>query len=363
MSEDSQKIVQDNNVYSQNTREADKLPLESLVSYLRVELPEFIQSNRLHVEQFSAGSSNLTYHLSNGTDSIILRRPPTGTKAKSAHDMIREYNVLKQVGKFYSLSPRPIIVCEDVNIIGEQFFLMQKISGLGIDKNLPVSMDEATQTLLCENFVRGLVELHEIDITTSDISQLGKPEGYVERQLEGWHNRFSKAKTEDVPSSHFIYSWLTEHLPTASGYASLIHNDFKFDNLILDSNQPENIIGVLDWEMATLGDPLLDLGCSLAYWIEADDPPSLQAIRMMPTHLPGMMTRDMIFSRYCELRDIQDIALKPYYVFGIFRLAVIAQQIYFRFYHGQTDNPKFKNFGQLVGILIERCATEINQPN
>lgn len=346
---------------SQNCREADQLPLSDIARYLNQTIPDFLTNKHLEVTQFSAGASNLTYRLFNGKQSLILRKPPAGTKAKSAHDMVREFNVLKTVGKFYSLSPNPICLCEDESVIGDRFFIMEEIKGLGIDKNLPVKMTEQQQAKLCENFVDGLVALHEIDITVPTMAVLGKPEGYVERQLNGWQGRFKKAKTDDVSSSKNIFEWLKINLPLDSGYQSLVHNDYKFDNLILDENEPEKIIGVLDWEMTTLGDPLLDLGCSLAYWVEADDNDSMQAIRMMPTHLKGMFSRQVIFERYCKKRNIQDTSLSPYYVFGLFRLAVIAQQIYFRFYHGQTDNQKFKNFGQLVNILLKQAEMAMKQ--
>ncbi len=343
---------------TQSSRKSDELPANNLAKYLTEKMSDFIRSKQLHIKQFPSGASNLTYQLSNGEKSIILRRPPIGTKAASAHDMVREYHVIKSVGQYYPLSPKPILLCEDKKIIGDNFFIMEKIEGLGIDKNLPVEMSTEQQTDLCDNFIKGLVELHKIDIKLSRLAKLGKPAGYVKRQLEGWQKRYLKAKTDDVASSELIYHWLKNNLPMNSGFQSLIHNDYKFDNLILDPDQPEKIKGVLDWEMTTLGDPLLDLGCSLAYWINANDNESMKAIRMMPTHLDGMMTRQEVFDNYCFARNINGVELAPYYVFGLFRLAVIVQQIYYRFYHGQTDNPKFSNFGQLVNILLSKANQE-----
>jgi aminoglycoside phosphotransferase (APT) family kinase protein len=344
---------------SQNSRPSDQLNLDKLADYLKIELQDFANVSNFHVEQFSGGASNLTYRLSIDDKDLILRRPPSGTKAKSAHDMQREYSTLKTIAGFYSLSPRPVLLCLDESVIGEQFFIMQPIDGLAIDKNLPVDMNENQIEQLCKNYVHGLVELHDIDINQSEIASLGKPQGYVKRQLEGWNERFSKAKTDDVLANHKIYQWLVDNLPLNSGQEALIHNDYKFDNLVLDKKNPEKIIGVLDWEMSTLGDPLLDLGCSLAYWIEADDAQELHAIRMMPTHLPGMMTRQQIFESYCKERGLVNIELKPYYIFGLFRLAAIAQQIYYRLYHGQTDNPKFKHFASLVNILIQAAEKQM----
>ncbi len=358
MSDQDKSNAEQQPMLSQNARKSDELPLSKLFTYLSKNLPQFASANQLHVEQFSAGASNITYRIFNGEQALILRRPPSGTKAKSAHDMVREHNVLTQLAPVYPLSPRPVALCTDESVIGYEFFIMQEIEGLGIGKDLPVTLNNEQQHRLCKNFVKSFVELHQIDITQPNLSSLGKPEGYVERQMHGWNERFARAKTDDVASIDSVFHWLAEHLPVDSGLQSLVHNDFKFDNLILQKEQPENIIGVLDWEMTTLGDPLLDLGCSLAYWIEEKDDPSLHAIRMMPTHLPGMMTRQQVFDEYCQLRSISNATLKPYYVFGLFRLAVIAQQIYYRFYHGQTDNPKFKSFGQLVNILISRCLEE-----
>jgi len=345
---------------SQESRTSDKLPIDKLAVYLSEKMPDFMASTQLHIKQFSAGSSNLTYQLTSGAESIILRRPPSGTKAASAHDMVREHNVIASISRHYSLAPTPLLLCEDESIIGEKFFIMEQIVGLGIGKNLPIEMTLEQQNRLCDNFVEGLVKLHEIDIAKGELSEMGKPEGYVKRQVEGWQKRFLKTKTDDVADSHAIYQWLQTNLPMDSGFQSLVHNDYKFDNLILDPEQPERIKGVLDWEMTTLGDPMLELGCTLAYWINADDDPSMQAIRMMPTHLEGMMTRQQIFENYCYRRNIKGIKLAPYYVFGLFRLAVIAQQIYYRFYHGQTDNPKFAEFGQLVNILLKKATQEIS---
>jgi aminoglycoside phosphotransferase (APT) family kinase protein len=345
---------------TQQSRPSDELPLEQLSAYLATHLQSFSNTQSLHVEQFAGGASNLTYRLTMDHQDLILRRPPTGTKAKSAHDMQREYTTLNTIAEFYTLSPRPVLLCLDESIIGEQFFIMQPIDGLAIDKKLPVEMTETEINQLCENYVDGLVELHEIDINQPEIAALGKPKGYVARQLNGWQERYSKAKTDDVLSSDTLYRWLLENLPLDSQHEALIHNDYKFDNLVLDKNKPEEIIGVLDWEMSTLGDPLLDLGCSLAYWVEASDPAEMHAIRMMPTHLEGMMTRQQVFDYYCEKRNLSNIQLLPYYVFGLFRLAAIAQQIYYRYYHGQTDNPKFKNFASLVNILIKGAEQKIS---
>ncbi|WMS88295.1 glucose 1-dehydrogenase [Pleionea litopenaei] len=354
---------------TQNSRTQDRLPEQPLIGYLCKELPDYFNDTNNEsfvIEQLQGGASNLTYRVSQGETSVILRRPPSGTKAKTAHDMVREARVIASLDDHYSAAPKVLKVCEDHDVVGSDFFLMDDIRGDTIGKKLPFEASPEQCSELCLHWVHKLVELHSLDITTPDIRSLGKPEGYVERQLTGWIERYKKAQTPDVPDIDFIAEWLNENLPKQSTRASFIHNDFKFDNMILDKDNPTEIIGVVDWEMSTLGDPLLDLGCSLAYWVEANDPTELQMIRRMPTHLPGMFSRDQVFEVYCKemgFKDLTQQSIKPYYIFGLFRLAGIAQQIYYRFYHGQTDNPMFKDFGKLVGILVATAIRNIREFN
>ncbi len=341
----------------QNSQQDEQLPLEKLSKYLSLEIPGFMDNEYLSVTQFSAGSSNLTYDLFNGGQHIILRQPPHGKKAKSAHDMSREYRLLKELNPYYPLAPNVILLCQDESIIGHEFFIMEKMSGFSINKNFPFATTEQQNKKICQQFIDRLVELHALDIISEPLSKLGKPQGYLKRQLQGWQQRYCQVKTEDVPSTDNIFQWLSIHLPSSAHPHAFIHNDYKFDNLLI--NKECEIIGVLDWEMATLGDPLLDLGCSLAYWIEANDPEPLHNLRMMPTHLPGMFSRQQIFDEYCQRRQFPPQSFKPYYVFGLFRLAVIAQQIYYRFFHGQTKNPKFNELGLLVSILLQTAQQQI----
>jgi len=346
---------------NQHSRDGDRLDGQTLAAYLADQLTDFIREQTIDIKQLSGGASNLTYRLSSGDNRLILRRPPPGTKAKSAHDMGREFTVIRAVSQQFELAPKAIHLCEDEAIIGAPFFLMQEIQGLKIAKELPQPMTTEQHKQLCQSWIEQLINLHQISLNNDALADLGKPQGYVQRQLDGWQQRFQKAQTEDVPSVDAIADWLQRELPKNSGLESLIHNDYKFDNFILDPADPTRIKGVLDWEMSTLGDPLMDLGCSLAYWVEENDPPEMQVIRRMPTHLPGMLSRQQIFSRYCHSRGIKGVQLTPYYVFGLFRLAAIAQQIYYRFYHGQTDNPAFKDFGKLVSILIAAATREIGK--
>ncbi len=351
---------------TQNSREQDRLPEQALIDYLLnqdVALFEDLPAEGLRIEQLTGGASNLTYRLTSGDLSYVLRRPPSGTKAKTAHDMGREFRVLSALQSSFAYAPKVYCLCEDESIIGAPFFIMQAMNGVSVGKKMPVETTAEQNQKLCENWIRRLSELHQLDITDPQLASLGKPEGYVERQLEGWTKRYRNAQTDDVPDIDFVADWLQQHLPKQSGYAGLIHNDFKFDNFLLSRDDPSEIIGVLDWEMSTLGDPLMDIGCSLAYWVESDDPVEMQMIRRMPTHLPGMYTRRQMFERYCEAMGFETVAMAPYYVFGLFRLAGIAQQIYYRFYHGQTNNPMFKDFGKLVSILVAAAIREIRQFN
>ena len=358
---------------TQQAREQDRLPEEALVNYLlnyqELLFPDLVEKG-LHIQQFEGGASNLTYQLSSGDVSLVLRRPPAGTKAKKAHDMSREYQLLKAVHPIYSYAPKAYLLCEDESVLGYPFFIMESKQGVGVGKELPVETSQEQNRTLCLNWIKQLTSLHKIDITTPELAQLGKPEGYVSRQLEGWTKRYKQARTPDVPDIDYVVEWLTDNLPQSSGFQSLIHNDYKFDNFLLNKDNPTEIVALLDWEMSTLGDPLMELGCSLAYWVEANDPVEMQMIRRMPTHLPGMFSRQQIFDRYCEEMGISQKSITPYYVFGLFRLAGIAQQIYYRFYHQQTDNPIFKNFGKLVAILlaaaireIRKCDTQKNEVN
>jgi aminoglycoside phosphotransferase (APT) family kinase protein len=257
--------------------------------------------------------------------------------------------------------PKPVVYCEDESVMGSPFYVMERIHGLTLRKDLPASLTLSPQDArtLCEHLVDVQVALHHVDVKAAGLADFGKPEGYVRRQVEGWSERFRKARTEDVPDAEAIMKWLAEHMPAESGRAALIHNDYKFDNVVLDPKDPLKIIGVLDWEMATVGDPLMDLGCSLAYWVEADDPEELQLARMLPTNVPGMMSRREVVDDYARKSGlpIQDIHF--YYVFGLFRLAVIAQQIYYRYAKGQTTNEKFAAFGLFVSLLSTRAEQVI----
>jgi len=319
------------------------------------------------VEQFPSGFSNLTYRVRlqlSGRDplDLVLRRPPFGSAVKSAHDMGREYRILSALEGVYDKSPKPIAHCTDESILDAPFYLMERVEGVILRGKM--KGDEAPEAAVMagigHSFIRALAELHSLDYAAAGLADLGKPEGYVERQVGGWMRRYEKAKTDEVPDLETAGEWLHDEIDSVvsgavdSGTgprASLVHNDFKYDNVVLDPNDLTSVIGVLDWEMTTLGDPLLDLGTTLAYWVDPDDPPALQALRLNPTTLPGNPTRHEVAEMYAESRSITEEHLVFAYVFGLTKIAVIVQQIYYRYQAGYTKDPRFADLIHAVRAL------------
>ena len=332
-----------------------------ILPFLQAHIPD-LASGPLSLQQFAGGASNLTYLLKVGERELILRRPPAGTKAKSAHDMGREFRVQQRLAPHFPC-PTPLAYCEDESLIGSTFYVMEKLSGIILRRELPkgLSYTEQEARVLCEGFVDTLVRLHTLDYAGLGLSDMGKPEGYVARQVSGWCERFGKAHTDDVPKCENIMAWLKAHQPADCPRPAIIHNDYRFDNVVLSPVDNTTIIGVLDWEMATLGDPLMDLGSALAYWVEFRDPSQMQTIRMQPSYLPGMLTREEFVARYAAKTGLVIGNFDFYYVFGLFRLAVIAQQIYYRYKLGQTSNPKFQVFGLFVTVLSQVAEKVIAQ--
>lgn len=333
-------------------RPGEELDPARVADYLGKQLPGF--AGPVEIAQFPGGASNLTYLVRGAAGEWVLRRPPFGTKAPSAHDMGREYRILSHIHDAFSYAPRPVLFCADRGVLGEEFYLMERLKGLILRRDLPAGMrlSPARATALCRNLVDVHAELHTIDPEAAGLGELGRPEGYVARQVAGWSNRYRAARTDDVPDNESLMDWLAANRPPEAARAAIIHNDYKFDNVVLgETANGWHITGVLDWEMATIGDPLMDLGASLAYWVQADDPEPLRRIRMLPTHLPGMMRRAEVVDYYCARTGTQPVRFDFYYVYGLFRLAVIVQQIYSRFLLGQTKNPRFAPFGQFCTVL------------
>lgn len=312
--------------------------------------------------QFSGGASNLTYLVSYPNRDLILRRPPFGRKAKSAHDILREAALLRAIRPVFPYVPAIVATCEDDSVIGGPFAVMERLIGFIPRHDLPEGMSLSPEQArrLCLNMTDRLIELHSIDPHSVGLGGLGKGQGYVHRQIEGWSARLRDARTPDTADFETVMAWLAAKEPTERA-TRLIHNDYKMDNIVFSPTDPAAIVGVLDWEMATLGDPLMDLGSSLAYWVQADDESEIQAIRRQPSHLPGMMSRDEIVDYYCQKTGITLDRFDYYLIFGTFRLAVIAQQIYARYCAGHAANPAFAGFGHAVNVLERRCLSLIDR--
>jgi len=336
--------------------QGEELDVAAVDPWLKARVPGLSGTPR--VTQYSGGASNWTYRLAYDHDDLVLRRPPAGTKAKSAHDMGREYRVQKALRPVFARVPEMIAYCEDTTVIGCQFYVMRRLEGIIPRARLGADLDARRTRALCESFVDTLVELHQVDAAAAGLATLGKGPGYPRRQVEGWTDRYERARTWNAPTFRFVTRWLAENTP-ADVSTCVVHNDFRFDNVVLDRADPTRIIGVLDWEMATLGDPLMDLGGSLAYWVEAKDDVVARATRRQPTHLPGMLTRAEVVARYCARMKLPTGGIAFYEVFGLFRLAGIIQQIYYRYHHGQTHNPRFKYFWLMAHYIDRRCRARI----
>lgn len=343
---------------SKQIRPGEELDNAKLETYLKQHLASL--DGQLEISQFPSGFSNLTYMLKIGPTELVLRRPPFGNRVKSAHDMGREYKVLSRLPSVYPPAPKALLYCEDESVIGAPFYVMEHRRGVILRQSLPKDLALPPDTLrkLCESFIDNLAVLHGVDYEKAGLGDLGKPAGYVERQVAGWSARYEKAQTDEIPTIVEVADWLSGHLP-AEVAPALIHNDYKYDNIVLDSADVTKIIGVLDWEMATIGDPLMDLGTTVGYWIQADDPPALQAFVVGPTRLEGSFDRRELIERYEEKtkRKIADPLF--YFVFGIFKLAVIVQQIYYRYHQGHTKDERFAHLNFVVQMLAEGAKERI----
>jgi aminoglycoside phosphotransferase (APT) family kinase protein len=331
-------------------RQGEELDLDALQAFLATALPGF--EGPIVVEQFRAGHSNLTYLLRSANRELVLRRPPFGTEVRTAHDMSREYTILSHMADVYPRVPRPVLYCEDPSILGAPFYLMERMRGVILRSSVPKGVDLPAPLMrrLSENLIDNLVDIHSLDYQAIGLGDLGRPAGYVRRQIRGWTKRYVDARTDDVPDVERVAAWLTEHMPEEAG-AALIHNDYKYDNLVLDPNDLTHILGVLDWEMSTIGDPLMDLGTTLGYWIDPDDPQEIQSLPFGLTTLPGNLSRRELAQRYAEKsgQDLSNILF--YYVYGLFKIIVIVQQIYARYKAGLTQDERFAPLIMVVWVL------------
>jgi aminoglycoside phosphotransferase (APT) family kinase protein len=315
-------------------------------------LSQYIEESELpEVKQFRSGASNLTYLLKYPDLELVLRRPPIGTKAVSAHDMKREFLIQSRLKPVYNLVPKVIALCEDHSIIGSDFYVMERIEGDIFRRDVPESLTKEDISIMATSLVAGLAQLHAVDATV--LAELNKGAGYVTRQVEGWSKRYRNALTDDVPDGEDVMRWLAANKPEDVG-SCIIHGDWRIDNMVFDLDQ-KRLVGVLDWELATVGDPLMDLGSALAYWVDRDDDVEFASLRRQPSHLEGMPTRKEFIAKYLNLSGRKCDDFTFYEVFGLFRLTVIIQQIWARYRAGQTTNPAFQGFGVGVNILIKRA--------
>ncbi len=327
-------------------------------------LDNFLQTNIAglggtpNISQYPAGKSNLTYRLNYPGADLVVRRPPFGSKVSSAHSMSREYRIMRDLRPVFSAVPETLAYSDDESIIGAEFYVMRRVPGqVPRGKELPATWGfKARDTRrFCIGFWTKLIELHQVDYVAAGLADFGRPQGYARRQVEGWNIRMQNAATPDGETFEDVQLWLLQALPDEEPPAAVLHGDYRLDNVIVDKEDPFKIVALLDWEISALGNPLMDLGNALAYWIEPGDPDYLKALIMQPSSVPGMLNRSEILALYAEKTafDVSDFTF--YYTYGLFRNAVILQQIYYRFYHGMTQDPRFREFGSLVQALGNHC--------
>jgi aminoglycoside phosphotransferase (APT) family kinase protein len=336
-------------------RAGEELDLARLTSFL---LRHFDKSaGPVTVEQFPSGHSNLTYLVRIGPRELVLRRPPFGNKVKTAHDMGREYRVLSKLHAAYGIAPKVLLYCDDESVLGAPFYVMEPIRGVILRRDPPPGLPFSAETARClsESFIDNLATLHVLDYESVGLADLGKLQGYLARQVHGWIERYHNSKTDDSPEVAEICHWMNAHMPSTSDSA-LIHNDYKYDNLVLDPTDVTRIIGVLDWEMATIGDPLSDLGTALAYWVDPQDSEELKAIRWCPSTYSGSLSKAQLIDRYSRVsgRSVSDMVF--YLTFARFKVAVIVQQIYYRYRQGLTADTRFAALGEVVKILLRDAS-------
>jgi aminoglycoside phosphotransferase (APT) family kinase protein len=338
-------------------RPDEEFNVTALDAYLRPHLPDV--RGEIEISQFPGGHSNLTYLLRYGAREFVMRRPPLGPVAPKAHDMTREHRVLSALWRVFPPAPRPFMLCEDPSVIGAPFYVMERRTGVVIRRELPPQWaeDPAVRRILSETMVDVMAQLHEVDWKAVGLEGLGRPEGFMARQVKGWAERWERAKDREIPAIDALARWLAERVPVPQA-ATLVHGDLKLDNVMLDPADPSRVVAVLDWEMCTTGDPLADLGLLLCYWAEEGDPYARQESVVQVTALPGFYTREQLVERYARKtgRDVSRIAF--YEVFALYKIAVVVQQIYIRWKRGQTRDERFRLMAPRVEALA-RAAMEL----
>ena len=329
-----------------SVRQGEELNIPKLSEYLKKVNPEW--DGEITVRQFSGGYSNLTYNLIIGDHDLILRRPPFGANVKSGHDMEREYTVQNKLQAHFEPVAPVYHLCKDHDVMGCDFYVMQRVHGVIVRSDGLGSEGKASDyQQISESWMKTLVGMHQVDYEAAGLSDLGRPEGYTRRQIEGWTRRYLKAQTHDHKSATYVMEWLNKSIPEDVPFA-LIHNDYKYDNVMFAPDDWSKIIAILDWEMATIGNPIMDFATSLAYWAEEEDLAVFGPLISQPTHQAGNPDRTRLIEMYGSLsgRDMSEIVY--HYVYGLFKIAVIIQQIYYRFHHGHTDDPRFAKLDQAV---------------
>lgn len=339
-------------------RPGEEFDTARVESYLKAHIPGL--EGPMQALQFPGGHANLTYLVRFGDREIVLRRPPLGPVAPGSHDMRREYRALAALAPVFPPAPRPYLLCEDESVMGAVFFAMERRRGVVVRHAVPPELDRHPQARRRISFalIDVMAGLHDVDYEAIGLGDLGRPEGFVERQVTGWKSRWDRAKNVELPIFDELYEWLVKNLP-ASGPATLVHNDLKFDNCMIDPDDPDRVSTVLDWDMTTLGDPLIDLGTLLGYWAEAGDPPERGAT-VAVTAQPGFPKREEIAARYAERRGVDLSRIGWYESFALWKTAVVLQQIYIRFVRGQTQDERFQMLGERVPILV-RLAADVAQ--
>lgn len=349
---------------TRDARPAEQVDRAALADYLRRHAAaldvEGLDPGDLEISQFPGGHSNLTYLLRAGRAEFVLRRPPLGPLPPRAHDVGREFRWLAALNPVFPLAPGPYLLCEDTTVLGAVFYLMERRRGIVVRTEEPPGLDNqpTMRRRLSEAVVDTLAELHSLDISQPGLAGLGKAQGFVARQVHGWSERWRRAKTSDVPQMEALAAWLAAHQPPEPGRPAVVHGDFKLDNMMLAADDPSAIVAVFDWEMSALGDPLVDLGILLAYWVPVADDGREDALTAV-TGRPGYLSRDAIVERYAR-RSGRDLSnLRFYEVFARFKIAVVIQQIFARFERGQTNDERFASFGVRVVQLAERAAGDL----
>jgi aminoglycoside phosphotransferase (APT) family kinase protein len=343
-------------------RPGEELDPDPLIAWLRERLPAcniagLDVSKTPNITQFPGGHSNLTYLIAFGAVEIVVRRPPVGPVPPTAHDMAREYRWLSAMHRVFPLAPRPYALCEDPGVLGAVFYAMERRNGIVVRSEEPPQLlgNATARRAVSETTINTLARLHAVDVIGQGLSSLGKPAGFVERQVRGWSERWERSRTAVRPEMDALSAWLREHLPADPERPTVVHGDFKLDNLMLDPLDVGRIVAVFDWEMSALGDPLVDLGILLAYW-SPTAPPEQQDALTTVTARPGYLTPHELIDRYAEQSGRDVTKIRFYQVFALFKIAVVIQQIYFRWIKGQTTDPRFATFDARVAYLARHAA-------